>query len=160
MPKLPLDDFVQGLQLCVAQAQANIEEAERGRLERLIELAGDGRTEAVTWSFVVDGSANESGARTVRLPLVTLRRHLISQVAEVRVELRAAVEEARATRKRAPQRRLQLVVDRRAASLKKRLHRLTVRIKGEQLGKADVSIDDTPLKTVSLRSDYSPVRLK
>jgi len=150
MPKIALDDFVQRLQMAVTQAQANIEEGNRGRLERLIGLAGDSDNPSLTWSFVIDGeSKGMGGISAVRLPLISLRRHLTTQVAEIRLDLKAAVEESYVPQKGTPKKRLGLVINRRSTLLRRRLHRLTVRLTGRQPVTADISVDDFPLKTLT-----------
>jgi hypothetical protein len=132
------------------EAQARLERRNQGRLERLIELAPDGHSQALTWSFVIDGSSDAGpNGRTVRLPLLTLFPPMAARVTEARLDLNVAVERAPASQKKPFPSHLRLRICRRAASLRHRIHQLTVQLTGTQDVAAEVSLDGVHLKTVS-----------
>jgi hypothetical protein len=145
--KLSLDDFVAGLQDSVAQAQERVDKANRGRLERQVELARDGQPEALTWSFVIDQETG-AGPRTVRLPLLTMHPHRVTAVTDITLELRAVVEEAPKARGRTNAKGLRLIVKRRLRAAGQQLHTLTVRLTGKQPGKVQVRFDGVQLREI------------
>jgi hypothetical protein len=148
MPTITLDEFVEGLRASVMQAQSNIDCGNRGRLERLVELARDGRTEALAWSFAIDRPGDIGGTPTVRLPLITLFPPIAAQLREMTLELDVSIAETPAARKATAQKRLQLLIGHYPASLHQRLHRLTVRLTGTQRVGADVSVDGVLFKSL------------
>lgn len=157
MPRIALDEFLQRLQNSVAIAQLNIEHGNRGRLERLVEMDREGRLEALTWSFVIDGDdAGGLNSRTVRLPISTLRRHLVTRVAEFSLDMKVTVEDAPPTRATARQHLLQLVVHRRSSWFRRRLHDLTLRLTGKQPGEAKILINGSSLKNVCTDDQSHP----
>jgi hypothetical protein len=150
MPTITLDEFVEGLRTSVMQAQSNIDRGNRGRLERLVALARDGRTEALTWSFAIDRPGDIGGTHTVRLPLITLFPPIAAQLREMTLELDVSIAKTADPRKVAAQKCLQLLIGRYPASLRQRLHRLTVRLTGTQRVRADVSLDGVLFKTLGV----------
>ena len=88
------DAFVALLQSSVGRAQARISARNQGRLEHLLQLDNEGRTEMIAWSMTVDTEAGDSsGEDTIRLPLVTLRPHLPANISELVVEFEAAIDD-------------------------------------------------------------------
>jgi hypothetical protein len=149
MARISLDEFVERLQSSVAGAQANIEKGGRGRLERLIEIDQQGRTEALTCSFVIDADpATGLATHTVQLPLFTLRPFLAAQVNELKLDLSAAVEESPRSRKMQGRSYLRLVIGKHATSLRRHLHRLTINLTGQQPGRVAIAVDGVVLKSV------------
>jgi hypothetical protein len=150
VPTVSLDEFVETLRNSMAEAQASLERSNQGRLERLIELARDGRSEALTWSFVIDGSSDSGPARrTVRLPPVTMFPPLAVRVTEAKLDLNVAVERTPVRRKNNAGSQLRLQICRRAASLRRRLHQLTVHLTATQDVAAEILVDGVHFKTVS-----------
>jgi hypothetical protein len=145
---MTLDEFVEKLQLSVARAQANIEKGNRGRLERMIDLDPEGRSDTVTCSFVIDDPADGSPQSTVQLPLFTLRPYLAARVTELRVELNTTVEEPAPSRKTTSHTPLRLMIGRRAAAVGKQIHTLGVTLMGEQPGRAEITVDGLTLKSL------------
>jgi hypothetical protein len=144
VPTITLDEFAETLLNSMAAAQASVERTNRGRLEHLVQLASDGRSEALTWSFVIDGP----NRRTLRLPLITLFPPMAVRVTEAKLDLNVAVQRAPVLRKNKSAGRVRLKICRRAASLRHRLHQLTVRLTGTQDAAAEISLDGVHLKTV------------
>jgi hypothetical protein len=149
VPTISLDEFVERLRNSMAEAQARLERSNQGRLERLIELARDGRSEALTWSFVIDGSSGSgTNKRTVRLPLVTLFPPMSVRLTEAKLDLNVTVQRSLVPVKGNPRSHLRLRICRRAAELRRRLHQLTVQLTGTQDIAAEVLLDGVHLKTV------------
>jgi hypothetical protein len=150
MPTIGLDEFVETLRNSMAEAQATLERRNQGRLERMIELARDGRTEALTWSFVIDSSSGSSSdMRTVRLPLMTMFPPMAVQVTETKLDMNVAVERVPVPQKDNSRGRFRFRICRRTASLRSRLHQLTVHLTGAPDVAAEISLDGAHLKTVS-----------
>jgi hypothetical protein len=150
VPTISLDRFVEELRNSMAEAQASLERSNQGRLERLIELAQDGRSEALTWSFVIDGtSEGVADRRTVRLPLMTLFPPMAVRVTEAKLDINVAVERVRGPRKGNSHSHFRLQICRKAASLRRRLHQLTVSLTAKQGVAAQVLLDGVHFKTVS-----------
>lgn len=173
MRSAEFDSFVEALQSTVGRVQTLIAARQEGRLERLVQLDHEGRAEMLSWSFVIDDT--ESGAeseRVVRLPLAVLRPHLMSQLSEVILEFDAVIAEevpprprtkpgrvlgsvtgsdagveAEATSK-TRRARLALLFRRGWWPLRRRLHRIRIRLWGPQPGSGEIFVDDRRLKTL------------
>ena len=146
MPEVDFDDFVRGLQLSVAKAQASIAAQNKGRLERLLQVDGNGRAERLEWSFVLDvAGTTPDEVHALRLPLVSMRPLLAPQVTDFAMEVQVSVEPGK------PQSpdgepRLSLVVHKRRSFLRRRLHNLKIRLFGRQPGAGVVEVDGKTLK--------------
>jgi hypothetical protein len=159
VPTVGLDEFVDGLRNSMAKAQADLTRSNQGRLERLIQLARDGRTEALTWSFVIDqpSAGGSPAAHTMRLPLLTMFPPMAVQVIEAKIDLNVTVERAPARRKSNRRGRLRLRLCRPGESLRHRLHQLSVRLTGTHDVTAELSLDGIHFKTVSSQPKNEPV---
>ena len=149
MPTISLDEFVESLRNSISEAQAKLERNNQGRLERMIELARDGRSEALTWSFVIDGpdGIGPAGQR-VRLPLMTMFPPMAVHVSEAKLDLNVALIKAPVSWRAKSHNRLRLQICRGAASLRRRFHQLTVHLSATQEAAAEVSLDGVHFKSI------------
>jgi Protein of unknown function (DUF2589) len=158
VPTIGLDEFVESLRNSMAKARSDLARTNQGRLERLIELARDGRSEALTWSFVIDEAGGGSQARTVRLPLVTLFPLRAVQVTEAQLDFNVALERRPFYQKKSARSRLRLQLCRPGASLRHRLHQLTVRLTGTEDVTAEILLNGAHFKTVGLEAQSEPIK--
>jgi hypothetical protein len=144
-----LDEFVKRLRNSMAEARSNLARTNQGRLERLIELGRDGRTEALTWSLVIDAPGRDgSQARPVSLPLVTLFPMRAVNVTEAQFDFNVVLERNPFYQRKSARGRLRLRLCRPGASLRERLHQLTVRLTGAEDITAEISLNGTHFKTL------------
>ncbi len=151
MPEVDFDDFLRGLQFSLAKAQAGIAAQNKGRLERLLQVDQDGRTERLDWSFVLDpAGAGQAEAQPMRLPLASMRSLLAPQVTDFTLEMQVSVEPAKPPSP-GGEARLSLVVHKRRSFLRERLHKLKIRLLGSQPGGGVVKVDGKTLKLLPAR---------
>lgn len=140
------DDLVAALQSEVGRAQRSIDERHQGRLQQLLDLDRQGSTEAMSYVLQVK-SQGRSGEQTLRIPLLTLRRHIRHQVVAASLELRAAFEEEPAGK--APGDLAPIAAAVGSNPLRRALHRLRIALIGPQPGGGEISLDDKPLRSLS-----------
>ena len=177
MRDVEFDAFVEMLQSSVGRAQKLVADRHQGRLERLLQLDAEGRTEVLAWTFAVDDTASAADdARTIHLPLAVLRQQAVANVGEVVVEFEAAIGEVEAQTPTppavlggtkadtvssdadahgtpnavSPMRRLAVFLRRRWWPLRRPLHRIKIRLRGRQPGAGEVFVDDQLLKVLDV----------
>lgn len=148
MAEVDFDDFLRGVQLSVAKAQANIAAQNKGRLEHLVQVDENGHTERLDWSLVLDVAGTKQGeARTIRLPLASMRPMLAPQVTEFALEVQVSVEPKK-PRSTDGEERLRLVIHERRGFLRRQLHNLKISLFGPQPGAGIVEVDGKTLKVL------------
>ena len=142
------DRFVRALQSEVGAAQEAMARRHEGVVRRMVEYDNEGNEWAITWNLCLPSpTAGKDGSAETRLPLLSLRKLALPQVAGVSMELLAAVEEAQEPGPTGIK-RLVLVIRRRRGILRRALHRITIRLMGRQPGRGDVCVDDVPFKRI------------
>lgn len=173
MRNADFDAFVELLQSSVGRAQKLVEKRNQGRLERQLQLDAEGRPEMLAWSFAIEDTESDTEAqRTVRLPLAVLRPHLMPKLNEVVLEFDAAIVETEPAQQPSAVAEADRVVDAVTAGqspepaapiggglalllrrgwwpLRRKLHKIKIRLRGKQPGTAEVYVDDTLLKVVT-----------
>ena len=140
---------MESLRNSISEAQAKLDRNNQGRLERMIELARDGRSEALTWSFVIDGPNDTAPeGQRVRLPLMTMFPPMAVHVSEAKLDLNVALIKPPVSWRAKSHNRVRLQICRGAASLRRRLHQLTVHLSANQDVAAEISLDGVHFKNI------------
>jgi len=160
MQSVDFNTFVAQIGAAVGTAQNLAAEQYQGRVERMRQLDGEGRTEVLTWWYTISGPGQESGTdQAVRLPILALRPHLQTTISEFDIEFDGVIESPAATGiDRCQDTRIKI---RRSDGLwrfwpwpglvpwRRRFQKILIRLRGQQPGECQVFADGEPVEHLS-----------
>jgi hypothetical protein len=138
-----LTDFAKSIQKAVETAQDEVRHGQEARLRRLLDVDGEGRVNAISWST---DAPDGSGLRG-ELPLLTVRGADMMQIAELSLEVDCTVERGRSGEADD----LYLIPQNRTDPPAEGTHRLCVTVEGSEKPGARVTLDGHHLKALPPR---------